>query len=112
MKSGVKILCMLAAGFIFIAALVFIPKCTAAGVPAIDYKDPLVTPSEYAQLEVPMPAKKAREILDGPGQRVPGHPHKRVYQLAGHPNAEVAKMIVWYNKGRLVYGAYLVITVH
>lgn len=65
-------------------------------------------PSEFSQLEVPMPAKEARQILDGPGKRMPGHPHVRVYDICGHPNAVDRELYVWYSKGRLTAATWMV----
>lgn len=71
-----------------------------------------VTTTEWSLLEVPMPAKKARAILDGPGMRVPHHPHMRYYNICGHENAEQAQAVFWFNRGRLVYGAWYVVNIH
>jgi hypothetical protein len=107
---------------ILVTLLLFVAGFIWAGEPsegATEKGDPCpdattITASEWGRVvnRVEISAKEARTVLGGVGYREPGHPHMRVYDICGHPNAYLAEARFWFNHGKLVYGAWIVVTFH
>lgn len=98
MKAGVKVIIMVALGFVFIGLLVFLPKAYAN---AAEDKRHCVTNQEWNKLHVHMDKAGVHRLLDGGGHH--NYPNTRWYRICDH--GADWRVIVWYRNGHL-HNAY------